>query len=83
MLIYIFLNNPTFLIEHIFLLKENTMGLLMYGILHTVAYISAVLIPVWMGWEIEFVFYGLILLSIFKNSYLCILIYNESVFQNQ
>ncbi|MBK7682867.1 MAG: polysaccharide biosynthesis C-terminal domain-containing protein [Bacteroidetes bacterium] len=81
MLIYIFLNNPTFLIEHIFLLKENTMGLLMYGILHTVAYISAVLIPVWMGWEIEFVFYGLILLSIFKNSYLGILIYKENVFK--
>ncbi|MBP6414701.1 MAG: polysaccharide biosynthesis C-terminal domain-containing protein [Bacteroidia bacterium] len=81
MLIYIFFNNPTYLIEHIFLLKENTKGLLIYGILHTVAYISAVLIPVWMGWEIEFIFYGLILLSILKNSYLCILIYNESVFQ--
>lgn len=81
MLIYIFLNNPTFLIEHIFLLKENTKGLLLYGTLHTVAYVAAVIYPVWMGWEIEFIFYGLILLSIFKNIYLGILIFQENVFQ--
>lgn len=81
MLIYICLNNSTFLIEHIFLLKENTNGLLLYGSLHSVAYVTAVIFPVWMGWEIEFVFYGLILLSIFKNMYLAILIYQEKQFR--
>ncbi|MBK9637814.1 MAG: polysaccharide biosynthesis C-terminal domain-containing protein [Bacteroidetes bacterium] len=81
MLIYIFLNNPTFLIEHILLLKENTNGLLLYSILHTIAYVTSVLFPVWMGCEIEFVLYGLILLSVVKNIYLCILIYQESIFQ--
>ena len=81
MLIYIFLNNPTFLIEHIFLLKENTKGLLEYGALHTIAYVGAVIFPVWMGWELEFIFYGLILLSLVKNIYLGVLIYRENVFQ--
>ena len=81
MLIYIFLNNPTFLIEHIFLLKENTNGLLIYGALHNLAYVTAVMFPVWLGWEIEYIFCGLILLSILKNIYLCILIYQENVFQ--
>ncbi len=81
MLIYIFLNNPTFLIEHIFLLNENTKGLLQYGALHTLAYVAAVIFPVWMDWELEFVFYGLILLSLVKNFYLWVLIYKENVFQ--
>lgn len=81
MLIYIFLNNPTYLIEHIFLLKENTRGLLLYGTLHSIAYITAVIYPVLMGWEIEFVFYGLILLSILKNIYLGILVYQENEFR--
>ncbi len=80
-LIYIFFNNPTFLIEHIFLLKENTKGLLEYGALHTIAYVGAVIFPVWIGWELEFIFYGLILLSLVKNIYLGVLIYRENVFQ--
>lgn len=81
MLIYIFLNNPTFLIEHIFLLKENVSGLILYGTFHLAAYCSAVLLPIWIGLEIEFVFYGLILLSVFKNVYLFFLIYQEKEFQ--
>ncbi|MFN0187251.1 MAG: lipid II flippase MurJ [Bacteroidia bacterium] len=81
MLIYIFLNNPTFLIEHIFLLKERVAGLLVYGTIHLFAYLAAVIVPIWMGWEIEFVFYGLILLSIFKNIYLGYLIFQENEFK--
>lgn len=70
LLIYIFLNNPTFLIEHIFLLREKKKHLAIYGFLHFLGYVSAVVLPVWMGFEIKYSFYGLILLSFIKFIYL-------------
>lgn len=81
MLVYIFLNNPTYLIEHIFLLKEKAIHLILYGAINFLAYVSAVVIPVWMGYGIEFSFYNLILLVILKNIFLGRLIHQENEFR--
>ncbi len=67
MLLYIFLNNPTFLIEHLLLLTNRTYGLLKYGMINLIAYISAVAVPVYLGYGLEYSFYFLILLAAIKN----------------
>ncbi|MBL0098302.1 MAG: hypothetical protein IPP46_18740 [Bacteroidetes bacterium] len=57
MLLYIFLNNPTFLIEHLLLLTNRTYGLLKYGMINLIAYISAVaFLFIWaMDWNTAFI----------------------------
>jgi O-antigen/teichoic acid export membrane protein len=67
MLLYIFLNNPTFLIEHLLLLTNKSIGLLKYGVINLIAYVSAVAIPVYLGYGLEYSFYGLIVLAAIKN----------------
>jgi O-antigen/teichoic acid export membrane protein len=67
MLLYIFLNNPTFLIEHLLLLTNRTIGLLKYGLINLIAYVSAVVAPVYLGYGLEYSFYCLIVLAVVKN----------------
>ncbi|MBK7964490.1 MAG: hypothetical protein IPK10_03745 [Bacteroidetes bacterium] len=77
LLTYIFLNNPTFLLEHIFLLKNKVNHLISYGVFHFLGYIAAVTLPVWMGFEITYSLYGLILLSTIKFILLGFIVHKE------
>lgn len=80
-LAFLFLNNTTFLIEHILLLKEKAEELIIWGIVQFLGVLSAVVIPVYLGWGIEAGFYGLICWAVLKNGILFTLLIRESTFK--
>jgi len=70
LLIFILLNNPVFLIEYLLLIKEQTISLVLYGILNFIFQVSIVVIPLWLGYDLSISLIGLIILSSFKLLFL-------------
>ncbi len=77
LLMYILINNPTFINEYILLLKEKSLTLVIYGILSFLANIIAVIVPVYLGYGLEVVLVSLLLVSVLK---LCFLGYLLTIF---
>lgn len=67
LLIYIFLNNPTYLIEHIFLLNNRPLRLAGYGIFQFTAHLAAIGTAIFMQSGLVGIFTNLILVALFKN----------------
>ncbi len=77
-IIYIFLTNPVYLIEYIFLLQNKTIQLIAYGFVHMTAYTASVALPLFLGYKLEVSFYCLITLSLLKIIYLIFLLSRNS-----
>lgn len=71
---YILLNTPTFLIEYIFLAKEKSKKLFLYGILFSIFYIVSIIIPVSCNQSVEGVVKALIIFALLKIIFLIFLI---------
>lgn len=77
LLIYILLNNPTFLIEYHLLLKERPRGMLMYGILSFLIHLLLVAGPALSGMPFIWSIYGLIIIAFLKNLVLIQQVYSN------
>jgi len=71
---YILLNNPTYLIEYILLLKQKPLSLISYGCITFALHFAAVFIPLYAAMELIYIFYGILGLALCKNFYLFLLI---------
>ena len=67
LLIYIFLNNPTYLIEHLLLLNNRPIRLASYGIIQFIAHLTAIVTALYMQSGLEGIFTNLILIALLKN----------------
>lgn len=74
LVIYVFLNNPTFLIEYLLLLEKKPLTLAGYGFVTLVLNILAVAGPIYAGYDLTYSFYAMIGLAVLRNVYLYILI---------
>lgn len=78
LLMYIFLNNPSYLIEHIFLLQDKAMHLVRYGVINLLVSLVAVILPVYLGFSLYISFYALIAFAFLKNIFLLYLLRSYS-----
>lgn len=78
---YILLNNPTYLIEYILLLKKKPLSLITYGFLTFILHLAAVFIPLYTGKELIYIFYGILGLALCKNLYLFFLLKANKYFR--
>ena len=81
LLIFIFLNTPSFLIEHILLLKKQSHAIISYGIIIYSLQIIIVVAPIFFGYSIEASIYGLIIISVIKLIILFYLLIKNSTFE--
>jgi len=78
LLLFIFLNNPTFLIEQMMLLQQRPHALIVFGMLQMFGFILCSALPVFMGYGLHYSFYALILFALLKNIYLLAQVRNHS-----
>ncbi len=69
-LIFILLNFPTYLLENLLLLKEKPRAILLFGIFSFVGQLSAVLVPVYVGFDFYWSFVGLVIFAASKHIWL-------------
>ena len=79
-LIYIFFSSPSFLIEYIYLLKNQPGKILKYGIITFTTQFILVSLPVIIGFDIEKALLGLIIISIIRYVWLMVLLKKHSRF---
>ncbi|MBI5218167.1 MAG: oligosaccharide flippase family protein [Bacteroidia bacterium] len=78
---YILLSNPANLIEYIYLLKNKAELIIQYGIVSFTLQLALVVLPVIMGYGLEWSIYGLIVISVVRLIWLLILIWKYSGFE--
>lgn len=78
---YILLNNPTFIIEYILLLKNKNKQIIFYGLVSYFLQFLFVVIPVLLNFGLVYSIIGLIAISIIRICLLIILLFKYSVFQ--
>lgn len=66
-LAYILFNNPTFLIDYIYLLLNKPLQLVIYGLVTFASGVICVILPVYSGFPISYSIVALILLAAVKN----------------
>ena len=81
LLIFIFLNTPSFLIEHILLLKKQSHAIIIYGIVIYTLQVIIVVAPIFFDYSIEASIYGLIIVSVIKLIILFYLLIKNSTFE--
>ncbi len=77
---YIFLSNPTYLIEYIYLLNNKVQSIIKYGLLSFLLQFILVACPIMLGYGIEYGLYGLIIISVFRLIWLFILLRKYALF---
>lgn len=81
LLAYIFLSNPTILIEYIYLLKNKPQYILGYGIISFSVQLVLVILPVYLGYPIVYAIWGLILISVLRFFILFYLLWKYAEFK--
>ncbi len=81
LLLYMFLNTPSFLIEHILLIKKDGKQILLYGSSIYPLQVILVAAPVFLGYGIEASVWGLIIIAILKLIILTSLLLQHTVFR--
>jgi O-antigen/teichoic acid export membrane protein len=76
--LYFFFNNPGALIEYIYLLKNKPKHILVFGIVSFVLMLAMVCIPVYLGYELIYSIWGLIVFTIVRFLFLVVLILKYS-----
>jgi len=74
LILYVFLSNPSCLIEYIYLLKNRPSRILFYGIFSFSLQIFCVIIPLFLGYSLEKSIDGLIFISLFRFVWLIFLV---------
>ena len=69
-IIYSLFNLPTYLLENYYLLKDKPLWIIAFSILSFGMKFLIMVIPVFIGWDFVWSFYGLIVLAIVKHSWL-------------
>ncbi|UCG26817.1 MAG: oligosaccharide flippase family protein, partial [Bacteroidales bacterium] len=81
LLVYILLSNPTYLIEYIYLLNDKSHHILGYGSISFSIQLAIVTVPIFMGYDIVFAIWGLIIISILRIVWLVVLLYRYAEFK--
>lgn len=69
-LLYLLLHQPTFLLEHYFLLRHRARAIVLLGLLSTILQIGVVIVALWGGYGLAGIFVGLILFAAFRHLWL-------------
>jgi O-antigen/teichoic acid export membrane protein len=78
--IYLLLNNPSFLAEYILFLNNRAKTIVVYGLATSVVTVAATVLPVVLGYEITFAFYGLIGVALLRLGYTIFLLSKYAAF---
>ena len=81
LLVYIFLSNPTCLIEYIYLLNNKSHHILGYGSISFSLQLAIVTVPIFSGYEIVYAIWGLIIISILRWIWLFVLLSRYAEFK--
>lgn len=73
-LIYLCLNFPSFLIENYLVIQQKGWHILRYGVISFSAQLIAMVLPVFLGWDFQYSFYGLIGVGAMRLLYLLVLV---------
>lgn len=79
-LIYIFFNNPSFLIEYIYLVRNESLRILKYGAITFSLQFVLISTPAILGYSMEFCIQGLVLISIVRYGWLLVLLKKYALF---
>ena len=77
-LIYVGLNFSSFLIENHLVLQQKGWAILRYGLLSFGAQTVAMVMPICLGWDFQYSFYGLIVVGGARVSYLLVLVRQQA-----
>lgn len=75
---YWVLHTPSFLLENIYLLKNRPWPILWFGLFSFVLYPIVILLPIYLGWNFEWSFVGLIVLAFGKHLWLLVVLRQEA-----
>lgn len=81
LILYILLNNPTYIIEYYLLLKEKPLQLVLYGVGSFILHLTFVFTPLVAGGNLIDAFKGLLFLAFLKNLVLIYLLRANGVFK--
>ena len=74
LLVYILLSSPSVLIEYIYLVKNKSATIILYGTISFSLQLGFVVIPIFMGYGIEYSIWGLIAISVLRLIWLFFLL---------
>ncbi len=74
LLVYILLSSPSVLIEYIYLVKNKSATIILYGTISFGLQLGFVVIPIFMGYSIEYSIWGLIAISVLRLIWLFFLL---------
>ncbi len=82
---YIIVSGPVNLIEYIYLLKNKTVEITLYGIITFTFQLACVTVPIILGYDLGYGLYGLVLINIIRFLWLMILVikYSEIKFSSK
>ena len=78
LLLYILLSCPVSMIEFIYLLKNKALSIIYYGIITFSLQLFCVIIPLFLGYDLEYSLYGLVFINLIRFLWLIVLIYKYS-----
>lgn len=78
---YIIVSGPVNLIEYIYLLRNKSLNILLYGILTFGAQLFCVTVPILLGYDLGYGLYGLVLINIIRFIWLVIIVFKYSRIQ--
>lgn len=81
LLAYIFISNPTFLIEYIYLLNNKAHHILGYGSISFSIQLAIITLPIFAGYDIVYAIWGLIIISILRLIWLFVLLSRYAEFR--
>lgn len=76
---YMLLNFPTYLVENIYLLRNEPKAIVAFGIFSFGIHALAVLVPIYLGYDFRWSFIGLITMAAIKHIWLISLLFRASI----
>lgn len=77
-LLYMLFNMPTYLVENIYLLLGQPKRIFQFGFFSFGGHLVAMLVPVFLGYDFIWSFYGLVVLALIKHGWLLFLLSQKS-----
>ena len=77
-LVFLWVNIPTFLVENFYLVLKRPNAILSFGVLSFLVQTGGVLIPIFLGYGLEWAFWGLLAGAILKHLWLWVLLYRDT-----
>jgi len=80
-MLFTLLNFPTFLLENLLLLQEKPRQILAFGGFSFLGQVTAVIAPVFLGWDFRWSFIGLVIFAAIKHLWLLANVWQHSTWQ--